>query len=175
MSTQHPYHHGSQQRALQVLLVLFGHEIDGLSPSQIAKAVQASPSAISAEARKARALWLMLHELGQVRDPSERALGSYCKRVLKVDALQWTDGQIWRLIESLKDWAMRVLPARCEAMRQQVDAMGLPPEKTAGVRQALREMSVDRLGRRKPRFDHYHALYAALLACMPPPAKEPRA
>ena len=47
MSTQHPYHYGSQQRALQVLLVLFGHEIDGLSPSQIAKAVQASPSAIT--------------------------------------------------------------------------------------------------------------------------------
>ena len=47
MSTQHPYHNGSQQRALQVLLVLFGHEIDGLSPSQIAKAVQASPSAIT--------------------------------------------------------------------------------------------------------------------------------
>ena len=43
----HPYHNGSQQRALQVLLVLFGHEIDGLSPSQIAKAVQASPSAIT--------------------------------------------------------------------------------------------------------------------------------
>ena len=132
-------------------------------------------AADSAEARKVRALWLMLHELGQVRDPSERALGSYCKRVLKVDALQWTDGQIWRLIESLKDWAMRVLPARCEAMRQQVDAMGLPPEKTAGVRQAFLEMSGDRLGRRKPRFDHYHALYAALMACVQHPAKETRA
>ena len=122
-------------------------------------------AADSAEARKARALWLMLHELGQVRDPSERALGSYCKRVLKVDALQWTDGQIWRLIESLKDWAMRVLPARCEAMRQQVDAMGLSPKETADVRGELMALAAAKLDRRKRLFDHYHALYAALRAC----------
>ena len=44
---QHPYHNSSQQRALKVMLCLFGHEIDGLSPSQIAKAAQASPSAIT--------------------------------------------------------------------------------------------------------------------------------
>lgn len=46
MSTN-PYHNSSQQRALKVMLCLFGHEIDGLSPSQIAKAAQASPSAIT--------------------------------------------------------------------------------------------------------------------------------
>ena len=28
MSTQHPYHNGSQQRAMQVLLMLFGHELE---------------------------------------------------------------------------------------------------------------------------------------------------
>ena len=128
-------------------------------------------AADSAEARKVRALWLMLHELGQVRDPSERALGSYCKRVLKVDALQWTDGQIWRLIESLKDWAMRALPARCEAMRMELAPhhAALPADAVALIQRCW----VDVLAcGKKHRFDEYHALYAALRDCMRHMVKE---
>lgn len=47
MTNKHPYHNGSQQRILRVMLVLFGHEIDGLAPSQIAQTVGASASAIT--------------------------------------------------------------------------------------------------------------------------------
>lgn len=43
----HPYYNGSQQRVLRVMLALFGHEIDGLAPSQLARAVNANASAIT--------------------------------------------------------------------------------------------------------------------------------
>lgn len=59
-------------------------------------------------ARKARAMWISLHRLGVVQNPSERALEAFAKRQLKVDALQWADqGQGFRLIEALKAMAQR--------------------------------------------------------------------
>lgn len=120
-------------------------------------------TADSPEARKARALWLFLHELGEVRDPSERALGHYAKRVLKVDALQWSR-DLWKLIESLKDWGMRVLPARCEVMREQ-----LAPHH-ADLPQAIAEQvqaawnCLQRRKHNKRLFDEYEALYQTLKA-----------
>ena len=45
--SHHPYNNASQQRVLQVMLALFGHEIDGLTPGQLARAAQASASAIT--------------------------------------------------------------------------------------------------------------------------------
>lgn len=86
-------------------------------------AVKAKPSralADDAESRKIRSLWILLHELGAVRNPSEEALAVYVKRLTKVDALQWVNGEQARtLIETLKKWAMRFLPARVEAMAKQ--------------------------------------------------------
>lgn len=59
-------------------------------------------------AMKARAMWISLHQLGVVRDPSERALESFGKRQLKVDRLQWADqAQGFRMIEALKQMAER--------------------------------------------------------------------
>lgn len=59
-------------------------------------------------ARKARALWLSLWQLGAVRDPSENALASFVKRIAKVDALDWLDGRKARaVIEALNDWCER--------------------------------------------------------------------
>lgn len=69
------------------------------------------PLAEDPESKKIRAMWLFMHELGVVRDPSERALAAYVKRISHVDALQWTNGdQTLAVIESLKSWAMRFLP-----------------------------------------------------------------
>ena len=76
------------------------------------------------DASKVRALWLFLHELGAVRDPSEAALTSYVKRIAKVDDVQWMLGERVvktpsgpqfkarqdLVIETLKKWAMRYLP-----------------------------------------------------------------
>ena len=49
--TKRTYHCESQQRILKVLLSLFGHEITGMSPSQVAKLNDMSP------AQTTRDLW----------------------------------------------------------------------------------------------------------------------
>lgn len=59
-------------------------------------------------AKKARALWLSLWQLGEVRDPSEGALESFARRQLAVDRLQWADqARVYKLIEALKAMAER--------------------------------------------------------------------
>lgn len=69
------------------------------------------PLALDQESKKIRALWLFLHETGIVKNSSEAALAAYVKRITKVDALQWLDGdQSHTVIETLKKWAMRNLP-----------------------------------------------------------------
>ena len=85
----------------------------------VAQSKPSRPLAQYPEARKIRALWLFLHHLGAVKNPSEAALAAYVKRVAKVDALQWTDGhQTEVLIETLKKWAMRYLPGQVREMAQ---------------------------------------------------------
>lgn len=79
----------------------------------------------SAEAKKVRALWLLLHQVGEVRDPSESALASYCKRIAKVDDLHWAGGKIHILIETLKKWAQRKLPAALDARLSRLQQAGL--------------------------------------------------
>ncbi|QPF74201.1 regulatory protein GemA [Roseateles sp. DAIF2] len=75
-------------------------------------------------ARKVRALWLFLAELGALRDPSERALAAYCKRIAKVDDLHWAGhDQMQTLIETLKKWAMRFLPAAIGKLKEEVGQM----------------------------------------------------
>jgi len=72
------------------------------------------------QARKVRALWLLLHALGVVRDPSEAALAAYVKRIAGIDAMQWAGGaQLHQLIETLKAWAMRYLPAINAQLREE--------------------------------------------------------
>ncbi|MGB3067051.1 MAG: regulatory protein GemA [Ottowia sp.] len=80
------------------------------------------PLDLQAENRKIRALWILLRDLGAIKNPSEEALAAYIKRMTGVDALQWINGQqAERVIEGLKKWALRFLPARVSAM---VDALG---------------------------------------------------
>lgn len=59
-------------------------------------------------AKKARALWLSLADLGVVRERSESALEAFARRQLGVEKLQWADqGQTYKLIEALKKMAER--------------------------------------------------------------------
>lgn len=77
---------------------------------------------VNPDASKVRALWLFLHVLGEVRDPSEKALAAYVKRIGKVDDLRWAR-DVTPLIETLKKWAMRrALPAAVRALQQEVIA-----------------------------------------------------
>jgi phage gp16-like protein len=60
------------------------------------------------QAKMLRGLWLELHELGYVKNPSETALAAWVKRESKVDALQWlTVAQAQAVIEKLKKWRWR--------------------------------------------------------------------
>ena len=59
-------------------------------------------------AKKARALWISLHQLGVVENASEQALEAFAKRQLGVERMQWMDqGLGSKLIDALKDWAKR--------------------------------------------------------------------
>ena len=61
-----------------------------------------------AAARKARAMWISLHQLAVVRDASEAALEAFGRRQLGVEKIQWTDqARMYRLIEALKAMAER--------------------------------------------------------------------
>lgn len=47
MDKKHRYDSISQQRILKTMLCLFGHEIEGLAPGQIAKIVNTQPSNVT--------------------------------------------------------------------------------------------------------------------------------
>lgn len=88
----------------RVLDVLKGQGHDGRPARAGARARPAN----SPVARKARALWISLHQLGVVRDPSEKALEAFGRRQLGVERLNWaraSEGH--RLIEALKAMAER--------------------------------------------------------------------
>lgn len=72
------------------------------------RAVQAKGGAVHPMARKARALWISLHHLGAVDNPSEQALEAFAKRQLGCEKLVWAkQSDAYRLIEALKAWAVR--------------------------------------------------------------------
>lgn len=67
-----------------------------------------APASDHPSARKARALWISLHHLGAIHNPSEQALEAFAKRQLKVEKLQWADqAKAYKLIEALKGIAER--------------------------------------------------------------------
>lgn len=65
-------------------------------------------SADHPSARKARALWISLHQLGVIRNPAESALEAFAARQLKVQKLQWINqSHCYKLVEALKAMAER--------------------------------------------------------------------
>lgn len=59
-------------------------------------------------ARKARAMWISLHHLGVVTNPSDHALEAFAKRQLGCERLVWArQSDAYRLIEALKAMAER--------------------------------------------------------------------
>jgi phage gp16-like protein len=70
------------------------------------------------QAAKIRALWITLCRLGAVKDSSEAALNSYCKRMTGMERLVWAERYPQHcntIIEALKDWVVRTLVAIVEA------------------------------------------------------------
>lgn len=59
-------------------------------------------------ARKCRALWISLWQLGAIRNRSEDALEAFAKRQLGVEVFAWADPQqVYKLTEALKSMAER--------------------------------------------------------------------
>jgi phage gp16-like protein len=59
-------------------------------------------------ARKARALWISLHHLGAIANPSEQALEAFAARQLGVERMQWVNQALmYKLVEALKAIAER--------------------------------------------------------------------
>lgn len=58
--------------------------------------------------RKIRALWLSLHHLAEVDDPSETALEHFATTLTKKDRMAWSDASalVW-VTEALLDWCQR--------------------------------------------------------------------
>lgn len=113
---------------------------------QVRRAVGTRPLDTQPQASKARALWLFLHALGAVEDPGEQALAAYVKRIAKVDDLRWARGdRAYVVIESLKKWAMRFLPAAVEQLKRELVALAiaqpLTPEQAAQGNQAQRHLA----------------------------------
>lgn len=80
------------------------------------------PLADDAQSRKIRALWLELHAIGAVRDPSERALAKFVCTMVKIEALQWLDTrQASQVIENLKQWRQRISRAQRALEARELD------------------------------------------------------
>lgn len=72
--------------------------------------VRPAHKAVDAQIKKIRALWLELHELGEVRSPSELSLAKFVKRMTDVDYHGWLDSDnASKVIEHLKEWEKRAL------------------------------------------------------------------
>jgi phage gp16-like protein len=68
----------------------------------------ARPSYTEAQKRKIAALWRNLADAGVVREPGERGLNRYVKRMTGVDRLQWCDAELTnRVCQSLVEWCKR--------------------------------------------------------------------
>jgi phage gp16-like protein len=67
-----------------------------------------APAVDTPSARKARSLWISLHQLGVVRNPSDQALEEFARRQLQTEHWRWSDQSLaYRLIEALKAMAKR--------------------------------------------------------------------
>ena len=63
--------------------------------------------------RKVWALWHQLHRDGRVANPSRAALDAWVQRTVHVSSLRFCNAaQLATLIEALKDWQHRALPAQ---------------------------------------------------------------
>ncbi|CAN5611899.1 hypothetical protein BH10PSE5_BH10PSE5_01450 [soil metagenome] len=163
----------------QLIMVLAHYRSLGWSPAGAAKppVARKAPAARAERnpakhplAKKARALWISLHQLGAVRDPSERALEAFGKRQLGVDRLQWADqGHSNGLIGALKamaeraGWSQdltgikpdrRVWTLKARLVNRQLEILGRPYLASAGLVERDLDAKARELAGEIPRADN---------------------
>lgn len=80
----------------------------GFKPKQAAKAKQKAPLSNEPQHKMIRGLWLELHAVGTVLDPSEQAISRFIKNQTKIDRIEWlSTSQASQVIERLKQWLAR--------------------------------------------------------------------
>ncbi len=108
---------------------------------QMARNITRAAQASHPVAKKARALWISLHQLGVVRDPSEKALEAFCRRQLKVDRLHWAD-------QAQSEPMIRALKAMAERAGWSQDLAGIKPERRIwSLKARLVNAQLETLGR----------------------------
>lgn len=132
-------------------------------------------------ARKARALWISLHQLGEVDNLSEEALEAFAKRQLGCERFQWArQSEGYRVIEALKSWARRagwpqhdpisqkplspllLQSGLCQALLAKLQAIGAVPADWSLNDAAFRLCGIE-LGKDGPvTADQYHTLAGGL-------------
>jgi phage gp16-like protein len=91
---------------LQAVLDEFGRR--GWSGRAAKPAAPRARPADHPSARKARALWISLWQLGAIESASEASLEAFARRQLKCERMQWADqAAAYKLIEALKAMAAR--------------------------------------------------------------------
>jgi phage gp16-like protein len=91
-------------------------------------------------ARKARALWISLYHLGVVHNPGEPALEAFAKRQLKCERLVWArQSDAFRLIEALKNMAVRNGWAQADHKGRQFGPLGLRESLCKAILQRLKD------------------------------------
>lgn len=80
----------------------------GFKPKGPPKKAGGRPQADGPQAKKIRALWITLHQMGQVSDPSEQALARFAEKMSGVSDLKW----MWskdadKVIKALRGWIVR--------------------------------------------------------------------
>lgn len=143
-----------------------GFKVRTKGKSSPAKARSSRPWPADPESKKIRALWLMLHDLGAVKNPSEEALAAYVKRIAKVDALQWINGlQAEILIESMKKWALRFLPNEVQRLASLVRERPLSDD------QRYKIASLVHLARTRGTFDPMWSAWQELTTTLQSPSE----
>ncbi|MEW5972328.1 MAG: regulatory protein GemA [Pseudomonadota bacterium] len=151
----------SAMRLDQLEAVLQELQAKGWRPTPSRKAGKRK-QASGAEVKLIRALWLFLHEIGEVGNPTEAALAAYAKRVGGIDDLHWADeSRRYRIIETLKKWAARALPARLEARMAYLDQADMLPSPLRGEGPGERVRALCVMTTPTLRPDTYDALHRA--------------
>lgn len=80
----------------------------GFKKKNKAKRAGSRKMANTEQAKLIRAHWLSLYHLGEVRDPSERAMQAYVKRMVRIEDLKWLDFKAAdTVLGGLRDWMKR--------------------------------------------------------------------
>lgn len=96
-------------------------------------------------ARKARALWVSLYQLGVVHNPAEPALEAFAKKQLGCDKMVWArQSDAFKLIEALKDMGRRKGWAMHDKNGHALGHIGLKESLCAAILKRLKANGVAR-------------------------------